>query len=110
MLVVSGCRRGQHHHRRVRHVSGADAVGEVQHAGAVGDQAYGWRAGDAAVTVGHQSRALLVPHADKLHVGAVIERVQHVQEGRTDDAENLADAFLLQQFNDRFAGFHSLGH
>ena len=79
--MISGCRWSQYHYRRVGDISRANAVGQVQDAGAVGRQANRRRAGNAAEPVSHQRSPLLVAHPDKLHRGIVIQGVKNVQKG-----------------------------
>ena len=109
VLVAAGSRRRNHHHRRVGDVSRADAVGQIQHPWPVGGQAHAGRSRNAAETVGHQRRPLLMSHADKLHIVAVIQRVQNVQERRPDNPEDVGYAFLFQKLDNRLAGLESLG-
>ena len=79
--MVAGRRGGQYHYRGMGHISRADAIGQVQDAGAVGRQADRRRAGNAAEPVSHQRSALLVAHPDKLHRGIVVQGVENVQKG-----------------------------
>ena len=98
----------QHNHWRVGDVGRSDSIGEVQNAWAVGHEANAGSAGDAAESIGHQGRALLVPHPDELDVVAVVERVENVQERGAYNPENVGDPFLPKQLYDRLAGLEAL--
>ena len=91
-------------------ISRADAIGQVQHAGAVGRQTDRRRAGNAAEPVGHQRGPLLVAHPDKLHRGIVVQGVENVQKGGPHNAEYMGNALLPQQFNDGGPGFLAWRH
>ena len=86
-----------------------DAVGEVQDSRPVGDEADAGSAGDAAEAVGHERGSLLVAHADEFYVVSVVKGIENIQERGAHNAEDVGDAFLPQQFYDRFTGLKSLG-
>src|SRR5262249_32552329 len=86
-----------------------DAGQQVGGAGAARDQAHPEPAGDPGQAVGHEGGALLVAHVDVLDRLVVVEDVEHVEEGRADDPEDVADTLGLQDLDDRAARAH-LGH
>ena len=85
----SGGSAGDRHDGRVRHVGPRDAGDEVRRAGSARHQAHGRHAGDPRETVGHEGAALLVTDVHVLHALVVVEDVQHVEEGRADDPEDV---------------------
>ena len=100
---------GDRHDGRVRHVGSRDAGDEVRRAGSARHQAHGRHAGDPRETVGHEGAALLVTDVHVLHALVVVEDVQHVEEGRADDPEDVPHPLGLQELDDGPAGAH-LGH
>ena len=63
-------------------------------------------AGQAAVDVGHEGRALLVVRGDELD-RAVEQRIHDVDVLFAGDAEDVLDTFVLQALDEQFSGFHS---
>jgi hypothetical protein len=100
---------GDCHDRRVRHVGSGDAGDEVRGARSAGHQTHRRCGGDSGEPVRHEGAALLVADVDILHAPVVVEHVQHVEERRADDAEDVPHAFGLPELHDGPAGAH-LGH
>ena len=86
-----------------------DAGHEVGRARSARHQAHRRHAGDPCEAVGHEGAALLVADVHVLHALVVVEDVQHVEEGRADDPEDVPHALGLQELDDGPAGAR-LGH
>ncbi len=63
------------------------------------------RAGQPAVDVGHERRALLVPRRDELD-RAVEQRVHHVDVLLAGNAEDVLDAFVLEALDQQLGRGH----
>ena len=98
-LMVERDAADQDDHRRVGHVRGGHAGEQIGGAGPAGDEADAGEIRDAGEAVGHEGGGLLVAHVDVLHAPVVVERVEHVEKGRADDPEDVADALRLQQLD-----------
>ena len=65
-----------------------------------GFQANGGQTRRARQAVGHECRPLFMPNIDVLDAGIIEEGVEHIQEGRADDPEDVPHPLCLQQRND----------
>ncbi len=98
-------RRSDDHDRRVRVIRGGDRRDDVGDAGTVLARAHARDAGHARIAVGHVAGGLLVADGDEADARGR-EEVERVHERRTDDAEDLLDAFGPQGLDHGFAGGH----
>ena len=55
------------------------------------------------VAVGHVRAGPLVAHADEGHALGIVDGVEHLHGGGADEAEDVADALLLESLDDRLA-------
>ena len=85
---------------RVRDVGRGDAGEQIGRARAARHEADAGRAGDAREPVRHERGSLLVAAVDVLDRLVVVEGVEHVEERRPDDAEDVAHLLGLQELDD----------
>jgi len=71
------------------HVRGGHARDQIGRTGAARHEADARPIGDAGQPIGHEGGSLFVADVDVLDARVVVKRVENVQEGRADDAENV---------------------
>jgi hypothetical protein len=104
LVVLEGDPAHEDDDRRVSHVRGGDPGEQVRRPRTAGDEAHAGRVRHPPQPVRHEGGGLLVAHVDVLDGRVVVERVEHVEEGRADDAEDVPDLLGLQEVDDRASG------